>query len=86
MDLIKVNHVQTAYALCDIRSQMTDFEQSLEFRHAKIADNGRAVADNQKENSDIRMSVDTLTRLETVLDMLENTWPQQMKINIKPYV
>ena len=86
MNLIKVNHVQTTNALNYIRLQMTDFEQSMEFRHAKIADNGRAIADIHKENGDIRVVVETFTRLEAVLDKLENTWPQQIKINIKPYV
>ena len=41
---------------------MTDFEQSLEFRRAKVANNERAIADIHKENSDIRVIVDTLTQ------------------------
>ena len=39
MDLLKANNLQTTKALDDIRSQMSDFEQSLQFSQAKIAEN-----------------------------------------------
>ena len=72
MDLMQVNHMQTTKALDDIRSQMSDFEQSLQFRQAKIAENECAIAEIRKENRDLRVIVNTLTtRLNASLDKVE---------------
>ena len=47
---------------------MSDFEQSLQFSQAKIAENECALADIRKENRDLRMIVNTLTaRLDASL-------------------
>ena len=72
MDLLKANHLQTTKALDDIRSQMSDFEQSLQFSQAKIAENECAIADIRKENRDLRVIVNNLTaRLDASLDKVE---------------